>query len=159
MRPEIQGILNAFLEAMATGWIQPVEKGTIRDLPSLKTISFRCGDYQVLDGYYVAPDSDKSTGMTTIWHNDLPVWAMHYGGEYAEIAIPFLKECLRQAYVEEHRFYGGRGPVFVRGERFTYVNTILREDITDFEGREVIYDLNGQPLGQHWYRGMSLITL
>lgn len=72
-------------------------------------------------------------------------------------AIPFLKQCLRRAYVDEQRFYGGRGPSFVRDERFTYVNRIERNDFGDFMGEERIFDLSEQCFGYHWYRGMSLL--
>ena len=82
---------------------------------------------------------------------------MHYGGRYAKKAIPFLKSCLQRAYVQERCFYGGRGPIFVRNENFTYVNKIERGGFDDFAGEEKIFDLSEQCQGNHWYRGMSLI--
>lgn len=142
---------------MAAGWAQNVQKTAIAEMPGSKAIPFTWGDFRVLDCYLVTPHSDKSAGMTTIWHHDQPVWVMHYGGRYAKIAVPFLKQCLHRAYVEERRFYGGRGPWFVRDERFTYENRIARDSFADFEGEERVYDLNEQLLGYHWYRGMSLL--
>lgn len=96
------------------------------------------------------------SGHTTMWYKGRPVWIMHYGGWYAEEAIPFLKQCLRQAYEFDRVFYGGRGPACVRGERFTYVNRYLGT-FDDFRGEESIFDLDGACRGYHWYHGMSLI--
>jgi hypothetical protein len=154
---QLRGIQHAFFEAMANGYAQGVQKDTIDDFPGSKVIAHDWGDYRVVDFYFTTPDSDKSTGQTIIWQKGVPVWTMHFGGRYAKIAIPFLKECLHRAYVEERRFYGGRGPYFVRGDRFTYVNQVRHESFADFEGEERIYDLSEQNLGHHWYRGMSLL--
>jgi hypothetical protein len=82
---------------------------------------------------------------------------MHYGGRYTKSAIPFLKECLKRAYVQERRFYGGRGPHLVCGTGFTYVNRVRQESFADFEGEEQVFDYNEKSLGYHWYRGMSLL--
>ena len=106
----------------------------------------------------VNQNSDISAGTKTIWVKDQPVWIMHYGGWYKKEAIPFLKSCLQRAYVEERRFYGGRGPYFVHDKKFAYVNKIERNDFADFAGEErIFYYVSEQPLGYHWYRGMSLL--
>ncbi len=157
MQPTLQAIQDVFFEAMTAGWAQDVQKIKIQELPNSKTIPFVLGDFRVLDTYFVTPLSDRSAGSTTIWHEDKPVWIMHYGGRYAKIAVPFLKSCLHRAYVDERRFYGGRGPAFVRDEHFTYVNKIERNNFADFVGEEHVFDLNEQCLGHHWYRGMSLL--
>lgn len=157
MPANIRGIENVFFKAMANGYAQNVKKDTIDGLPHSEVIAFELGDYRVVDFYFTTPHSDKSVGQTIVWHQDVPVWTMHYGGRYAKIAIPFLKECLHRAYVKERRFYGGRGPYFVRGDRFTYINQVRRESFTDFEGEEQVFDLSEQNLGHHWYRGMSLL--
>ncbi len=149
-------IETVFLRAMATGWTEDGNERIIPDLPTAKGIPFTLGDFQVLDYYFVSPGSDKSAGTTTIWYKGVPVWVMNYGGEYAKDAIPFLKSCLNRAYVDEYRFYGGRGPAFVRGERFTYVNQIERGNFIDFVGEERIFDLSEVCFGYHWYRGMTL---
>lgn len=154
---ELRGIQEAFFEAMANGYAQNAKKDTIDELPYSKVIDSKLDDYRVVDFYFTTPHSDKSVGQTIIWHHGVPVWTMHYGGRYAKIAIPFLKECLKRAYVQERRFYGGRGPYFVRGERFTYVNNVERKSFADFQGEERVFDLDEQPLGYHWYRGMSLL--
>jgi len=159
MRPPIQGIQGAFFAAMAAGWAQDIEHISGMDFMGMKIIPFVQGDYRIVDGYLAPVDSDGcSTGMTVIYHRNVPVWAMHYGGHYTKTAIPFLKQCLHKAYVEEHRFYGGRGPQFVRDERFTYVNIIRSADFSMFEGEEFVFDLNEQLLGTHWYKGGILFA-
>ena len=140
---------------MARGWASPGEglpKSTIEQLPNSKVIQFNDGDFSVTDLYFVTDHSTASTGLKTIHFRGDPVWAMHYGGRYARIAIPFLKECLRISY-KAARFHGGRGPNFVRGDRFTYVNQLEYGSFQDFKGREEIFDFNEDSLGYHWYRG------
>ncbi|MDO8569510.1 MAG: DUF5680 domain-containing protein [bacterium] len=154
---KLRGIQDIFFGAMANGYAQNTPKTSIVGLPGSKMISSELGHYKVVDCYFVNPHSDKSTGQTIIWDNNVPVWTMYYGGRYAEIAIPFLKECLHRAYVTKRRFYGGRGPYFVRGKRFTYVNDVRRDSFSDFEGDEFVFDLSEQCLGHHWYRGISLL--
>ena len=157
MSDALEIVQYAFMEAMRAGYAKSEPRDTIDDFPCSKVFSFDMGMYRVIDFYLANPDSDKSTGQTTVWLKGAPVWTMHYGGRYAKIAIPFLKECLTRAYVRERIFYGGRGPLFVRGERFTYVNRVARSSFADFEGEEHIFDLSENRVGNHWYRGMSLL--
>lgn len=157
MDQELQGALDAFFAAMANGYAEDAPKTAIPELPGAKAIHFECGDYLVVDYYFTTHLSDKSAGQTMMWRRGHPRWVMCYGGWYAKVAIPFLKECLHRAYVTERRFYGGRGPFVVRGERFTYVNTVRRNHFEDFEGEERVSDFSGQDCGYHWYRGMSLL--
>ncbi len=157
MKPDSKMVQDAFLRAMAEGYAQNVKKTTVPEIPNSKAITFVWGDFIVLDCYLTTPYSEKSSGTTTIWYEEQPVWVMHYGGGYAKIAIPFLKSCLHRAYVLERRFYGGRGPKFVRDERFTYINHIEHDSFESFFGIEKIFDLSEQALGHHWYRGMSLL--
>ena len=157
MFPDLQDIEHAFFEAMANGYAQNVEKDTIDGLPNSNVIAYELGDYRVVDFYFTTPLSDKSTGQTVIWHKNVPAWTMSYGGQYLKMAIPFLKKCLHSAYVTQRRFYGGRGPYFVRGDRFTYVNQVRLASFANFEGEEKVFDSNGKTLGNHWYRGMSLL--
>ena len=161
MYPALRDLEQAFLSAMRTGYATAagVNKGTIAEMPGSKTIDWMDETFRVLDTYIVTPYSDKSAGMTMLWYqgNPAPSWIMSYGGRYEEIAIPFLKRCLRRAYVEDRLFYGGRGPAFVREERFTYVNQFTG-DFDSFSGTENIFDVNGHLLGYHWYRGMALVS-
>ena len=157
MHADLRSIEHVFFEAMARGYVQNIHPTTLTELPGAKVIPFELGDYKVIDLYFTTPHSDKSSGQTIIFYRSTPVWTMHYGGGYSKIAIPFLKECLHRAYVKERRFYGGRGPHFVRNERFTYVNQVQSDSFAKFEGEEYVFDLSEQPLGDHWYRGMSLL--
>ncbi len=157
MAPTLESIQHAFFEAMSNGWAQNVQKIKVEEFPSSKAIPFVFGSFRVLDTYLVTPYSNKSAGLTVIWYQDEPVWIMHYGGRYDKVAIPFLKTCLYRAYIFERRFYGGRGPVFVRDEYYTYVNMIDKNEFADFAGEEQVFDLDNRCLGYHWYRGMSLL--
>jgi hypothetical protein len=152
-----QAVMHAFFEAMAAGWAQDAQKDSVLAFPQMKAIPFVLGDFRVMDAYYVG-DRGLSSGTTTIWLQDKPVWIMHYGGHYPDVAMGFLKECLLEAYVRRREFFGGRGPYFVRGERFTYVNRVASEAFSDFEGEERVFDLDNREIGSHWYRGMSLVT-
>lgn len=150
-----------FFRAMANGYAAAAPKGSIKELPGSKTITRTYGSrdnderWRVVDCWL--SNGDKSSGTTTIWFSGEPVWIMHYGGWYFEEALPFLKECLHRAYVTEEYFYGGRGPVFVRGDRFTYVNR-YHGMFAEFHGEEGIFDFDGKCAGFHWYRGMSLAS-
>ncbi|MFC1757022.1 DUF5680 domain-containing protein [Patescibacteria group bacterium] len=152
-------IENVFFEAMLYGWASKnPEKISIPEFPGMKGIVYESGQFRVVDGYFVTPYSDMSTGMTMIWHATVPVWVMYYGGWYDEEVIPFLKSCLNNAY-EEHRFYGGRGPFLVRDQNLAYENSVDSNSFEDFVGEENIYDTEGQRhhRGFHWYKGMSLL--
>ncbi|MEK7150270.1 MAG: DUF5680 domain-containing protein [Patescibacteria group bacterium] len=151
-------VKKVFFEAGACGWSSDAQKIKSLEFPGSKIIRFVSGDFRVIDCYVVNQNSDISAGTKTIWVKDQPVWIMHYGGWYKKEAIPFLKSCLQRAYVEERRFYGGRGPYFVHDKKFAYVNKIERNDFADFAGEErIFYYVSEQPLGYHWYRGMSLL--
>ena len=157
MQPAIERIEDAFLSAMAEGWTSNAAEAAGADFPELKKIPFLHGEFRVVDGYLAPPNAaGYSAGWTVIYYLGKPVWQMHYQGRYAKNAIPYLKQCLHQAYVINRRFYGGRGPAFVRGERFTYINAIESPDFEKFSGLETIYDENAQWLGYHEYRGLLL---
>ena len=155
MEGDMESIQNIFFDAMRRGWAcdNCAKKIEVPQLPGSKAISFEHGPLRVVDCYMT--NLNFSTGTTTIWYRGRPLWVMHYGGRYEKEAIPFLKFCLRRAYTER-RFYGGRGPNFMRDDRFTYVNKIERNNFRDFAGEERIFDTSGQCFGYHWYRGMSL---
>ena len=158
MEGDLDSIQDIFFDAKAHGWTciteQAVKKIEMPQFPGSKVILYEHGPFRVLDWYMA--NLNSSTGITTIGFRGRPVWVMHYGGWYEKEAIPFLKNCLRQAY-SDRRFYGGRGPVFVQDSQFTYVNQIERKKFSDFAGQESIFGLNAVRLGCHWYRGMSLL--
>jgi len=78
----MKDIEDAFLEAMQSGYAQSVAKEKIAELPGAKSIFYatRDGRFKVRDTWLVAPESDKSSGLTVIWNDGTPVWIMHYGG-------------------------------------------------------------------------------
>lgn len=155
MEGDLGSVQNKFFDAMAQGWAcNGGAKKITPPVPCLEVIPYEHGPFRVLDCYMT--NLCYSTGITTILYRGKPVWVMHYGGCYEKEAIPFLKFCLHRAYTER-RFYGGRGPVFVRDYQLTYVNQIERNKFSDFTGEERIFGLNEVCLGYHWYRGMSLL--
>ena len=160
MIPTKQDVEKAFFEAMAAGYAQSIKKTPIPDLPGSKAIISVDGHFRVVDYWLVTANSNKSTGSTTIWFDEQPVWVMHYGGWYDKDVIPFLKKCLHRAYVEERKFYGGRGPTEVKDRDLRYNNEIDRNDFFNARGEEFVYDFSGDDKkcrGFHWYRCMSLL--
>ena len=126
-------------------------------MPGYKAIPFRDGKFYLLDLYSKTKDSAKSTGTTTIWHDDNPIWIMHYGGFYKEEAIGFLQRALAEAYIT-NRFIGGRGPSLFEDDQFRYENTSVTNDFSRFRGREdVLKKQSSEVMGYHEYWGMSLV--
>lgn len=151
-----------FFKAMQYGYASNVSRKTaVLGMPGFKQIDFCDGDWRCLDRYCVTPLSSKSAGSTTIWHQNIPVWMMHYGGQYKEEAIDFLKLALRANY-DESIFHGCRGPASLShvGETFLYTNTLFPESrhFGAFTGYEKITNTrDNQLLGYHGYMGMSLL--
>ncbi len=153
-------IRNTFFTAMRNGYASDAPKGTVIDLPCSKTIRFKLGAFDVIDLYFVNPESDYSFGFTVIWHNNHPVWVMQYAGQYPKELIPFLKRALRRNY-EQSIFTGGRGPDFYEeaGDNLLYTNCPAINDFSNFMGREEIMSRkrDGAKLeGWHRYFGFLL---
>jgi len=149
-------IQSFFLRAMANGWIGSGTFVDCADAPGYKAFSFHDGDLLLVDRYCSAPDSTASAGTTTIWHKDVPVWVMHYGGWYERSAIECLKLALRETYGSD-QFVGGRGPRSFSVGSIAYANEPRLDDFKKFDGREEIRDVStGTLLGFHEYWGMSL---
>ena len=126
-------------------------------MPCHKCIEFRQGSFFLLDRYCVSPDSNKSAGTITIWHKDVPVWLMNYGGWYDKCAIPVVKEALMRAY-EEKMFFGGRGWNMHKKNGIIYVNIPEKNAFPDFSGSEQAVELEtSRLLGYHDYWGITLI--
>jgi hypothetical protein len=119
---------EAFFLAMMAGYasVARVEKRTILELPGSKMIRFEYGRYTIIDTWWTVPDSPYSFGQTIIYRDDIPVWVMQYQGDYAEDAIPFLKEALREAY-SNRNFIGGRGPAKYERDGWYYENHSVRK--------------------------------
>lgn len=160
-----------FLKAMRSGYASggATKTMTLPDMrPSTKEIRFVDGDWLLIDEWNVNRDTNKSTGVTRIWHDGTLVWFMSYGGYYPDSAIKFLKGALRHQYSCVGSFSGGRGPArcmvsdmpLSDGPDLIYVNE-CQGDSGHFSGKERI--LAPQPLagevvvGYHEYWGMSLI--
>ncbi len=159
MHPSLEDIQEAFLAAMSTGWVAGAEEHLGTCFPGQKLIYREYGNFHVTDNFLPSESADGySAGWTVICHLDIPVWQMHYEGRYAKAAIPYLKHSLHRAYASERRFYGGRGPGLVRGDRFTYTNH-FEGSFARFSGVEYIHDLNELSLGYHSYRGGALLNI
>ena len=149
-------IQEVFFRAMLAGWANNVDVIQFADLPGSCGHQYIDGKFKVLDQFIVNPRSNKSSGTTIIWYDQIPVWVMHYGGWYQKRAIPFLKKCLCSAY-ESKTFRGGRGLGCVEGKKLTYFNLIEEAStFRCFKGKEGIF-ADAKCIGNHWYRGMTLI--
>ena len=145
-----------FFRAMSDGWIGSGKAFDCPDAPGYKAYSYRDGDFLLVDRYCSDAESPKSAGTTTIWHKDIPVWFMSYGGWYDKSTIACLKNALTEAYVS-NQFVGGRGPLSLAVGPIVYANAPRVNDFEKFEGREEIHESEtGTLLGFHEYRGMSL---
>jgi len=75
----------------------PAKKTFFPLLPGWKGFDFQFGRFVYRDTYTTFPLNDSSSGSTTIWFDQTPVWTMSYGGCYKKKAIPFLKLALLSA--------------------------------------------------------------
>jgi hypothetical protein len=158
-------ILPVFFRAMVKGYTdEDSERGTIFELPGYKTHEHIEGDFRVLDCYSDTPQSNSSSGFTTVWNQGTPVWVMQYDGTYEEEAIPFLKWVLMQTY-KKSKFVGGRGAPVTKKENgsiFTYSNYVEAPNWRAFRGREEIQCHRGNHskiLGSHRYSGRLLLRI
>jgi hypothetical protein len=150
-------IKKFFFKAMVEGWVANSEKMTISQLPGFKAVEFQDGDFRLLDCWCETPNY-FSSGNTTIWKKDIPVWTMNYRGSYPPWpeVVSFLKDVLLKAY-KDQEFYGGRGPLSVCGRELMYINILQRNDFDRFSGHEMIFNTKtGQSYGFHEYQGMCL---
>lgn len=168
---------EVFFKAMLAGYAgdgSGVNKEKTPD--GYRTLTYKEGEFMVVDRYCVTPHSKRSAGTTTIFYEDRAIWWMSYGGWYNDEVIPFLKESLAVAY-RRRSFNGGRGPNNRhdkgRRKKVYYVNHVNRvsqhtvkclwsSGFEGFCGREEIADYSRsvtEPtvLGVHRYFGMSLI--
>lgn len=151
---------SCFIAAMMKGWAAGVKGIDVPGMPAYKEIVFEgYAGFRVVDRWCVSR-SGKSTGATTIWFANDPIWIMNYGGFYSENALSFLKQALMRAY-NRSEFVGGRGPQVFQDEndeRFVYVNKAqYGSKFRQFEGREFINKEPDGILGWHDYWGMALI--
>lgn len=153
---DILQIQSFFFRAMLAGWANGAVATDCPQMSGHKRILFYDGAFTISDRYCVAQDGVRSVGSTTIWFQHLPVWVMHYGGQYNEIAIPLLKNALLLAY-QRKQFLGGRGVHTLIEGSLVYYNQAYG-DFAKFSGYENIHDhTKGRSLGYHEYWGMSLV--
>ena len=155
-------VKDVFFEAMCAGYVseQKIQKQHTLEFPGCKCIEFVKDKFRVQDNYCVSSTNDMSSGCITIWHEDVTIWTMSYGGCYPKKYIPFLKHALKSAYTIRY-FNGGRGPYLLRDqigwESLVYRNNVAtKSDFSLFSGMEHIEDDN-KVVGFHYYFGMSLI--
>lgn len=159
MKHNVTEIERVFFSAMQNGYASAAQEASVPGMPGSKLIEFRQGIYTVKDFWFVAPNTNQSSGQTIIWADDVPVWQMQYMGEYREEAIPFLKQALRYCYKDGY-FYGGRGPrLYVANtDGFKYINNSDPSGFSYFMGSETIYKDN-VCLGSHRYQGSVLFDV
>ncbi|XLQ20441.1 MAG: DUF5680 domain-containing protein [Candidatus Moraniibacteriota bacterium] len=158
----LEQIEDIFFKTMCQGYVSnaKVEKYDMPGMPGYKCITFRSEDFVVHDAYCTTPLSNMSSGFTTIWFKDTPVWTMKYGGQYSPDCIPLLKLALRKTY-QQHIFRGCRGPSRCASPdkpQLVYFNDVEDEsDFAQFAGRESIILTGVGEAGFHRYFGMALI--
>ncbi len=157
----LKGAKTAFFRAMLAGWAGDAKAEPVPGESGFKRTLCQVGDFFVIDKYGKGRGSNAAVGMTTIWYFDEPVWSMSYEGHYRKDEIPFLKSLLVEAY-ENGVFCGGRGrPIAMSDDTLLLYSNDQRTGSTfsRFAGREqIIVCANGDQLGQHGYRGGSLLS-
>lgn len=149
-----------FFKAMINGW---ASNGKGRKNGEYKEFLFAENEFQLVDKYCVIAETKRSTGTTTIFFRNNPIWFMVYGGFYQKKHIPFLKEVLLKTY-KEKEFFGGRG-FYMKKNKLIYINKshkryspIGENCFTEFSGEEkIVSNATGRRHGYHNYFGMALI--
>ena len=161
--PDEDWLQAFFFEAMQKGYASSAPRKPFPGLPGSKCITYERERHELklADIWFAKPSSDSSHGVTLIWVADSLVWAMHYGGWYNRLAIPFLKRALARNY-EQSIFEGGRGPTSLEGEDHTlqYLNTVEKKGFVSFRGHDRIIVTSvatdfvaGEVFGEHHYFG------
>ncbi len=160
---QVKDIQEFFFEAMMQGYAGDGNVTRVFDMPGFKRVEVNRGPWRCIDQWSSYSDSNRSTGATFIWHQDIPVWDMHYGGWYSPDVVWFLKAALKSSY-ERKLFYGCRGPNSFKIEGLEYSNRwqapfrVSSLAFRDFSGKEEIRRIVTQEvLGYHEYFGMSLL--
>ena len=156
----LDGALAAFFVVMLAGYAGGDRAVGLRVLVKKEKnkhkVTAYFDGYKIEDKWNTFPNSQCSEGVTTIYYNDSPIWRMHYGGNYPEKVIPFLKKMLASSY-NVRSFRGGRGPFVRSNTEYEYHNNPLG-DFYRFSGQEKILDFKSKKLlGYHDYFGMALI--
>jgi hypothetical protein len=142
-----------FFKAMRTGYVVGSKTLNNFPFPGWKTVRHKDGSFSLTDTWISTPYSNRSSGVTTIYYKDVPIWVMHYGGWYEKEADYVLRAALKWSY-EQGEFTGGRGPEEFETSYMRYTNVLARNRFVNFEGIEKIVGKGtGTLYGTHWYRG------
>ncbi len=166
----VDEVREFFFAAKMHGWAAGAPKMPVMDMPGFKRIIYVDGPFSMIDQYCVVPIADqidparygavgspRSSGTTTIWFEDTPVWQMSYMGQYTPEASALVKRALLAAYGEK-LFLGGRGPEDFEGDGMGYSNLVEHNDFEEFRGHErVSKKFMSNIEGYHAYMGMMLI--
>jgi len=153
--PDWIRIQEFFFTAMISGYAKSSLPAVGMYMPGYNSLTYSSGDLMLIDQWATYKSSDRSSGSTTIYKDNQPIWVMSYEGHYPEDALPTLKAALHINY-KKKVFLGGRGPAIVNIAGYHYSNQIGNNEFTDFDGAEYIH--RGQLyVGSHSYRGQSLV--
>jgi hypothetical protein len=158
---------EVFFKALLAGYFSHSGDGNDSKIITVKSpngteniFRYTDGDFIVIDSYWATPNSDYSTGTTTILFRNYPIWWMSYGGHYPKEVIRFLKLAIEMQY-KAGLFRGGRGPARYSDVQFTYKNISKgtgNESFSLFSGREEIWNNKDENLlGFHEYFGISML--
>ncbi|MFH1315840.1 MAG: hypothetical protein ABIH67_05615 [Candidatus Uhrbacteria bacterium] len=163
--PTLEQIRENFFRAMLeNSWASGGEAMTSVGQPFTKHVSWTDGgDWIVIDRWTSVPASNFSRGSTTIFFCGIPVWFVHFHGEYTKEASKLVKQALIRTW-EARRFRASRGEIFSQGG-LTYINDVARPRDGDgsldifakFACYEEVYDADRNRLGWHRVSGMALI--
>ncbi|MDP2631730.1 MAG: hypothetical protein Q8P30_03110 [Candidatus Uhrbacteria bacterium] len=163
---ELAEVQEFFFKAMLHGWAGDGKPIAVTDMPGFKEFSFQDSKFLLKDRFSSTPESDKSSGTTTIWFQDVPIWNMYYAGWYTKEASGVVKHALRQAY-ENEVFRGGRGQPCTLTKQMSpdsqeitvrYNNVLRSNGFDQFEGCEDVRNMSHNELcGYHRYHGMILL--
>ncbi|OGN10289.1 MAG: hypothetical protein A3J46_00645 [Candidatus Yanofskybacteria bacterium RIFCSPHIGHO2_02_FULL_41_11] len=155
-----------FFDAARWGWASGQAYPTVKETQFMKEKSWRhegvgtFWGFVFEDTYRTFEGSRVSEGQKKISYMDRPIWYMNYGGWYDKEVIPFLKEALMEAYVQE-AFCGGRGqPSFTSNEKYPgllYVNPRHNYSFRLLRGIESVTDPFGKLRGTHDFFGGLLV--
>lgn len=116
-------------------------------------LAYQTGPWTYLDSYFGGTDF---LGQETVWHHQVPVWAMNYYGKIlrddlidAQGAGRVIKQALSALYAE-NRFLGG----FVySSDGYNYVDEVSGP-VQSFLGREVILKEEIVAYELHYHGGL-----
>ena len=154
---------NTFFDAMLAGYAGKGAKARpIARLPGSHVIEYSSGPWKVVDVYHTTL-GEMSYGTTHLFFEAVPVWMMHYWGEYPKEMIPTLKRALSSAY--QNGFWnGGRGPEWFNDDEFTYHNDVGLGSCFEVisSGKETIVRSGEEErgaVGYHRYNSLWLIKV